>query len=106
VYLQIIAGNEKPPLGVLLRNLPTLLKVRLTASSRIRALAARALERHYDPDSSYIGKWELILGLLCKYRKKSDLAAQHLTKAKDILARYGQTPILARVETALAELGK
>jgi hypothetical protein len=48
----------------------------------------------------------MILGLLCKFRKEPDLATQHLTKARDILARYGQTPILARVETALAELGQ
>jgi len=33
------------------------------------------------------------------------LALQHLTEAKRILEQFGQTPILARVEAALAELG-
>ena len=45
VYLQIIAGNEKPPFTILLKNLPILVKVMVTASSRIPALiGARILE--------------------------------------------------------------
>ena len=44
VYLQVIAGTEKPPLLILLKNLPTILMVVVTASSRIRALIASALE--------------------------------------------------------------
>ena len=47
----------------------------------------------------------MILGLLCKVKKKRALALQHLTKARQIFSQFGQTPILARVETALAELG-
>ena len=34
------------------------------------------------------------------------LGPDHLTTARRILAQFGQTPILARVETALAELGQ
>ena len=41
VYLEIIAGNEKPPFMILLKNLPILLKVMVTASSRIPALVTR-----------------------------------------------------------------
>jgi hypothetical protein len=48
----------------------------------------------------------MILGLLCKVKKKRALAVQHLTEAKHILSQFGQTPMLARVETALAELGQ
>ena len=44
VYLQIIAGKEKPPLPILLKNLPILLKVMLTGPSRIRTLMTRVLE--------------------------------------------------------------
>jgi class 3 adenylate cyclase len=38
--------------------------------------------------------------------RRRNLALQHLTEAKRILSQFGQTPILARVETALAELGQ
>jgi hypothetical protein len=48
----------------------------------------------------------MILGLLYKIKKKPALAVQHLTEAKRILSQFGsQTPILARVNTALAEAG-
>jgi tetratricopeptide (TPR) repeat protein len=106
-YLEIIAGNEKPPFTVLIKNLPILLKVMVTASSRIRALMTRVLNYpHHDPNGFQIGRSEMILGLLYKSKKKPALAVQHLTKAKRILSQFGQTPLLARVETALAELGR
>jgi hypothetical protein len=47
----------------------------------------------------------MILGLLYKGRRKRALAFQHLTEARRILSQLGKTPILARVETALSELG-
>jgi tetratricopeptide (TPR) repeat protein len=107
VYLRIIAGSEKPSLGVLLKNLPILLKIMVTGSSRIRTLMARNREHPSDhPDSFHTGKVEMILGLLYKIKKKRALALQHLTEARRILSQFGQTPILARVETALAELGQ
>jgi hypothetical protein len=107
VYLEIIAGNEKPRFTVLLKNLPILLKVMVMASSRIRALMTHVLNYpHYDPDGFQIGRSEMILGLLYKTKRKPTLAVQHLTEAKRILSQFGQTPILARVQTALAELGQ
>jgi hypothetical protein len=105
VYIQIIAGNEKLPLVTLLKNLPIILKVMATASSRIRTLITRVLENpHFDPAGHHVGHAKMILGLLYKTRKKRVLALQHLTEAKRILSQFGQTPILARVDTALAEL--
>ena len=49
---------------------------------------------------------KLILGLLYKIKKKRALALEHLTEAKRILSEFGQTPTLARVDAALAELGQ
>ena len=107
VYLQIIGGNERLPLGTLLWNLPILLNVMLTASARIDLLTKHVLENpHFHPSGYFIGRAQMILGLLYNIRKKRSLAVQHLTKAKRILSQFGQTPILARVETALAELGQ
>ena len=98
-------GNEKVPLPTLLRNFPILLKVMLTAASRIRDLATRVLANpHFDPAGHHIGRAQMILGLFYKVKKKRALALQHLTEAKRILSQFGQTPILARVDTALAEL--
>jgi hypothetical protein len=107
VFLRIIAGNEKLPLARLLKNLPILLKVMATASTRIPAAMTRIMENpHFDPTGHHVGHVQMILGLLYKAKKRPRLAVQHLTDAKRILLQFGQTPILARVETALAELGQ
>jgi hypothetical protein len=105
VYLQIITGGDrKVPLSTLLRNLPILLKVMFTGGSRVRALIRRVLENpHFDPEGLHIGHAKMILGLLCR-KKKRALAVQHLSEAKGVLSQFGQTPILARVDTALGEL--
>jgi len=106
IYLQIVMGNEKPPFAALLKNLPILLKVMLTASSRIRTMTTHVFENpQLDPAGHYVGHAHLILGLLYKSKKRRSLALEHLANAKQILSQFGQTPILSRVEAALAELG-
>ncbi len=106
VYLQIIAGNEKLPLPILLRNLPVLLKVILTASSRIPALMKRVLENpYYDKAGYHVGRAQMVLGLFYKAKKKHALALEHLTEAQRIISQFGQTPMLVRIDAALAELG-
>jgi tetratricopeptide (TPR) repeat protein len=107
VYLQIISGNENPPFLTLLKNLPILLKVMVSAPARIRALVTQAIDNpHVDPAGHHVGHAQMILGLCCKAKKRRALALQHLTEAKRILSQFGQTPILARLDTALAELGQ
>jgi predicted ATPase/class 3 adenylate cyclase len=105
VYLQIVAGDEKVPLPTLLKNLPILLKVMVTASSRIPALMRRIQENpHFDPAGFHVGRVQMILGLLYKVKKRRAQALRHLTEARRILSEFGQTPMLARVDAALAEL--
>jgi hypothetical protein len=107
VYLQIIGGNEKLPFATLLRNLPFLLKVFATGASRIRAQMALVLENpRWAAGGHFVGHAQFILGVLYKIKKKRGLAVQHLTDAKRILSQFGQTPLLERVETALAELAQ
>jgi hypothetical protein len=82
------------------------MKVMFTASSRIQALTASVFDNPHFAEGHGAGHTEMILGLLYKAKKKHNPAVQHLIKAKRILSQFGQTPILARVETALAELGQ
>jgi hypothetical protein len=105
-YLQFIAGNEKPPpLPILLRNLPTILRVLITAHSRIPDLVKQVMANpHFDPAGHHVGRAQMVLGLFYKVKKKRALAVQHLTEARRILSQFGQTPVLARVDTALGEL--
>jgi hypothetical protein len=107
IYLQMITGEKPPPLPILLRNLPTILRVMMTAHSRIPDLVKRVMaSTGFDPAGHHIGHAQMILGLFYKVKKKRVLALQHLTEARRILSQFGETPILARVETALAELGQ
>ena len=106
VYLQIIAGKEKLPLPSLPKNLPIIVKVMFTASSRIPVLMTHVLKNpHLDPSGHHVGRVQMILGLLYKTKKRPALALQHLTEAKRIIAQFGQTPMLARIDAALVELG-
>jgi class 3 adenylate cyclase/tetratricopeptide (TPR) repeat protein len=105
VYLTIIAGDERLPIATFLKNLPILLRVMVTAASRIRSYAALALENpHYDPAGHHAGRVKMMLGLLYQIKKKRALAVQHLTEARRLLCQIGQTPLLTRVDAALAEL--
>jgi hypothetical protein len=105
VYLQIISGNEKLPFLTLVKNLPIILNVMVTASSRIHALLAVALQNpHFHPAGHHIGRAHMTFGLLYKAREKPVHAVQHLSEARRILSQFGQTPMLARVDAALASL--
>jgi hypothetical protein len=107
IYLEIIAGSDKPPFLVLLKNLPTLVNVMFSASARIQDLTKHVLENpQFDPSGFFVGRAQMTLGLLHKAKKKRDLALQYLNEAKHILAPFGQNPMLARLDAALAELGR
>ena len=68
---------------------------------------AHVLENpHYDHAGHFVGHAQMILGLLYKIKKKRALALQHLTEAKRILSQFGQSPMLARLDAALTELGQ
>ena len=87
-------------------NVSIILKVIVTASSRVPALMFRVLENpHIDPQGLHVGRVQMILGLLYKTKKNHALALKHLIEARRILSQFGQPAILARVEMALAELG-
>ena len=85
---------------------PILLKVIVTATSRVRALTTHALKNpHLNPAGHHVGRAQMILGLLYKTKKKRALAVQHLTEAKRIIrSQFRQIPMLARIDAALAEL--
>lgn len=104
-YVQIISRNEKLAPFSLLRNMPAILKVMIIAASRISALTDSVFNNpHFHPDGHFIGRGHLLLGLFFKAKKKRPPAIEHLNEARRILSQFGQSPILARVETALAEL--
>jgi hypothetical protein len=101
-----MAPKEKPSITFLIKNLFMLAKTVLVGRSTIESLTYQIQSNpQFDPNGHHVGRTEMILGMLYKGRRKHELAAEHLTKAKRILSQFGQTPLLARVEAALAGLG-
>jgi class 3 adenylate cyclase len=106
IYLEIIAGTEKPSLMLLMKNFLTLIAVISTAPRRILSLVSDIRRNpRFDPNGHHIGRSEMIVGLLYKAKKKRALAIQHLTEAKRIISQFGHTPTLAKIEAALGDLG-
>jgi class 3 adenylate cyclase len=105
IYLEIVSGSERPSVRILIRNLLTLAITKLTAEKQILALVKQVrLNPQFDPNGHYIGRCEMILGLLYKAKKKWSHAAQHLKEAQRITSQFGPSPMLTRIETALIEV--
>jgi hypothetical protein len=105
VYIRIISRSERVPLRITVRNLPTLLKVGMVAEKRVTALLDEVrAQPHVDREGTLFGRCEMLLGLLCKARKRPVEAVAHLTEARRLLAQLGPTPAIDRVEAALREL--
>ena len=101
----MISGGEKPPLRVVGRNLFTILCVAMVAEARVRALVKAVSESSYvDREGTMFARCEMILGLLCKAKKRRSEAVSHLTEAKRLLAQLGPTPALDRIDLALRDL--
>jgi hypothetical protein len=105
VYLNILSGGAEASLGLLLRNFRALSWVMMFGAKRIEALIEHVRSNpQCDPNGHYIGRAEMILGLLYKAKKKKALAAEHLSEARRIAGAFGPSPMLTRIEAALAEL--
>ena len=104
-YLDILQGGQRPPLGVLLRNLPFLIVAKLTAARRIEHMTALIAQNpQFDTAGFYYARINLIQGLLYKATRQRELARRHLAQARQIAQRYGGG-ILTRIDAALADLG-
>jgi class 3 adenylate cyclase len=105
VYLGVISGDGEASLGLFLRNFRALSWVMMFGAKRITTLIEHVRANpQFDPNGHYIGRAEMILGLLFKAKKKKALAASHLSEARRIASAFGPSPMLTRIEAALAEL--
>lgn len=106
VYLQILTGEGGASIGVLLRNFRTLAAVMFTGEKRIKSLIDKVRKNpQFDDNGHYIARGEMILGLLCKHKKRKAQAVEHLTIAHSLIAPTGASPMLSRIESALGDLG-
>ena len=64
------------------------------------------LVRQLDPNGKFFGSCNTILGLLYKTMHRCELVVRHLTEGKLIMPQFGQSPRLAKIESALAGLAE
>jgi len=98
-------GRREPAASGCRANLFTILCVAMVAEARVRTLVKAVSENSYvDREGTMFARCEMILGLLCKAKKRRSEAVSHLTEAKRLLAQLGPTPALDRVDLALRDL--
>lgn len=105
VYLDILAPKGSASLGVLLRNIGTLARVFVFGPKRIEQMLRSVRSNpQFDREGHFMGRAEMILGLLHKAKKNRARAAEHLAAARRILSAFGPSPMLSRVEAAFTEV--
>ncbi|WP_204113442.1 ATP-binding protein [Shimia biformata] len=107
LYLSVLFGEGDASLGVLWRNRRSILRIMLSGEKTVARLVEKVRENpQYDADGHYVGRCEMLLGLLYAARKKRDLARVHLGKARQIIVQFGPSPMLQRIEKAYADCSK
>jgi hypothetical protein len=105
IYLQIILGGETQPIKTIVKNIVTLLKVKLFGRQLIFSMIANIRKNpQFEANGYHIGRCEMILGELLKFDNKRERAIWHLSEARRIMSQYSRTSMLSRVEMDLAEI--
>jgi len=105
MYLAILTGEGGGSLKVLIRNFRSILWVMLFGRKRLIAMIEQVRRNpQFDDNGHYIARCDMIMGLLYKARKKKSQAKDYLTKARVIVESAGRSPMLSRIDAALAEL--
>jgi class 3 adenylate cyclase len=106
VYLDVLQADERPPLGVILRNLPCLLMLKLTGLREIdRMMDTVRANRQFDSEGFHHAKINMVLGLRWMLARRADRAKRYLNEARRLARPFGPTPLSRRVDAALARLG-
>ncbi|MFQ5973486.1 MAG: hypothetical protein ACE5Q3_14245, partial [Alphaproteobacteria bacterium] len=105
IYLQMALGKEKPPPGVLLKNLGFILRTAPFAARKARRHLTDALRIFRELDAPSAAAWALMdLGLLEIARKKGGEARTHLEEARDLARSVDAAGLSGRIDEALASL--
>jgi hypothetical protein len=105
IYLQMALGKEKPPPGVLLRNLGFILRTAPFAARKARRHLMDALRIFRELDAPSAVAWALMdLGILETARKKSSEARIHLEEARVLARSVDASGLSGKIDEALASL--
>ena len=105
LYLAMLSSRRRPSIKLILSNLSAILKVRISGHRRARLLLEQlALSSQIHEDSTTRALIEIDLARLCLLKKRSNLARQHLAKARLAALAQDSTPILNEIDAIVASL--
>jgi class 3 adenylate cyclase/tetratricopeptide (TPR) repeat protein len=105
VYLELLAGKQRPPFRVLVRNSVFLIRTLPFAARRALDLLTHAAKNaQFSPEGVFLARINMDLGLLHKVKKRRDDARHYLEKAREFAAPRGAATMLAKIDAALADL--
>lgn len=105
MHLAILSGEGGGSVAVLLRNFRSILRIMISGEKELVAMLEQVRENpQFDSDGHYNARCDMIMGLLCKARKRNGQAVEYLTKARTVVEMAGKSPMLARIDSALSEL--
>ncbi len=105
LYLAILTGEGGASLAVFFKNFRAIIWVMLFGEKRLVAMVDQIRKNpQFDDQGHYLARCDMIMGLLYKAKKKKQLALKHLTRAQVVVETAGPSPMLTRINDALAEL--
>jgi hypothetical protein len=105
VYLQLLTGKEKPGIRVLLPNLFFLIRtLPFAAQTALRLLSQASANQQFGKSTAMAARISFGIGLSCKIKKRAKEARVHFEHAREIAASLKAIALLAKIDTALAEL--
>lgn len=105
IYIEILVARQKVGLGVLLKNLGTILRGKLFGARLARALLEEAGQHPQLHDQGTLrARIDMDLGLLHKITRRRGLAREYLEKARGPAELQGSVLMVGKIDAALAEL--
>ncbi len=105
MYLSILTGEGGGSIKVLFRNFWSIVWILLFGEKRLIAMIEMVRRNpQFDEKGHYIARCDMMMGLLYKAKKKKTQAKDYLTKARVVVESAGRSPMLTRIDAALAEL--
>jgi len=107
IYLELLAPTRRPPLSVILKNLPFLLVTAMTGwKTAMTMMQAARQNPMFSGSSHWRARVEANLGFLYLMKKRFGEARECLLRARPIAEQLNSTALLVKIDTALAQLPK
>ena len=105
VYLELLTGKEKPGIRVLLQNLVFLIRtLPFAAQIALRLLSQASASQQIGKSTTLAARISFGIGLASQIKKRGKEARVHFEHAREIAESLKATALLAKIDTALAEL--